>query len=136
MHPQYAILLLGTCSALVITGCKTPANYREQADRSAYAIVNNARKGVTKEETAFTIDPPSVTLRRKLITLQDLPAYSAATLGTRELTPPPLWPSDALPPLQTTTNAVALHQSDDGTVELSLLDAIQIAARNSYPKFL
>jgi len=133
LHKQGSLhCFVAVCSVVtVLTGCRTPADYRQQADQAAYAIVENTRKTVSDEEGPFSIEPPALALRRRLIAAQDLPAYSAATLSTQELTPPPHWPTAALSLPQESTNSIPIHWTPDGAVELSLLDALQIAARNS-----
>jgi len=120
-----------TLSCAMLTGCRTPAHYRAQADRVATTAVDATRNSVIGSDEAFTIERPAITLRRRLMAVQDLPAHSAATLSTHELTPPPHWPTEAHPVPPDSTNVVSVLWNQDDTVELSLQDALQIAARNS-----
>ncbi len=135
MKPFTAIQSLVTLSALgalALTGCRTPAGYREQADSVATAIVDRARRDVTGKAESFHIERPAVTLRRRLMAMQDLPAHSAATLSAHELVHPSHWPGSAYPLPPESTNAVPVRWTRDGSIEISLLDALQIAARNSH----
>jgi outer membrane protein TolC len=129
-HNQCLLLGFAATCMMMLAGCRTPAHHREAADTSAYGIVDAARQGISStNESAFCVEPPAITLRRRLITMQGLPAHSRATLGASELTAPPHWPQTE--PRGTETNLLAVHWTQTGGVELSLLDALQIAARNS-----
>ncbi len=132
MKTAIATLLTLTVTApLLLTGCRTPADYREQADRTATTIVDATRNEVIGASEPFQIEPPAVTLRRRLMAMQDLPAHSAATLGAHELEPPAHWPQEAHPLPQAETNTIPVRWAEDGAVEIGLIDALQIAARNS-----
>ena len=124
-------LVLAGLGTLALTGCRTPAGYREQADSVASTIVDDTRRDITGEDQPFRIETPAVTLRRRLLAMQDLPAHSAATLSAHELERPAHWPDGAYPLPRETTNAVPVRWAHDGAIEISLLDALQIAARNS-----
>ena len=118
-------------AAIFLNGCRTAAEYRKEADETAYNIVEDTRRAVLdKNQTAFNIEPPSITLRRRLIAMQDLPAYSSATLGLDELEKPQHWP-EHISNTHSATNDAGVLLTNDGTIELSLLDALAIAARNS-----
>jgi outer membrane protein TolC len=130
-RPNFFIII--TIVTIVgIAGCRTPEHYRAQADRVAYDIIDATRATEIESHDSFSIATPEVTLRRRLIAMQDLPAYSRATLSARELEQPPHWPDNLQSPATAETNQVAVLWLSDGTVSLSLLDALQIAARNSH----
>jgi len=113
-----------------ITGCRTPAEHRRLADKTAYTIVEATRSDVLNaQQVPFCIEKPSVTLRRRLIAMQNLPAYSSATLSMQELKKPQHWPKAILSDAKQNTTTVSWTK--DNTIELSLLDSLQIAARNS-----
>jgi len=77
------------------SGCRTPQEYRKQADKSAYTIVDTTRRNILKNnQNKFNIESPEITLRRRLIALQDLPAYSSATLSSDEMEKPKHWPEN------------------------------------------
>jgi len=129
--PIVSILVMTAMGMPVLTGCRTPAGYRDQADRVASTIVDNTRRDITGADESFRIETPAVTLRRRLQAMQDLPAHSAATLSAHELEHPPHWPEGAYPLPPESTNTVPVLWAQDGTIEITLLDALQIAARNS-----
>lgn len=122
----YLLLLL---PVLILTGCKTPAEYRMEADRAATAIIRNTQEEVLDESGEFTIERPSDILRRRLLIEQDLPYYGEPSLGAGYLTPPPHWPdtdsSGSPPPFK---SPVSLESG--GTLRLSLVQALQVAALN------
>jgi outer membrane protein TolC len=137
MRTQTQILLLAPIllgCALFPTGCRTPAEHSAKADRTAYRIVDDTRQaldGDVDTSEPLRIETAALTLRRRLIEMQMLPAHSAATLGSAELESPPHWPT--FPAASAAeTNGVPLRWADDGTIEITLLDAIQIAARNRH----
>ena len=130
-YKQIALITVLLVSAFV-TGCRTPAEHRKLADKTAYAIVEDARSDVLQmEQDLFCIERPSITLRRRLIAMQDLPAYSTATLSMQELEKPQHWPESIISDEQQQTNSAVVRWNTDDSIELSLLDALQIAARNS-----
>ncbi len=133
IEPRKFIFLVALAGCLALTGCRTPDCHREEADRTAYSIIDAARKSLEEEVDVtekLRVEAPAVTLRRRLIEIQMLPAYSSATLGSSELEPAPHWP-ELIPKYAAETNTVPLRWSaDNGPISIALLDAIQIAARN------
>jgi len=122
-----ATLLLGT---LVAAGCRSPGQYREKADKVADNIIAQKQQEATGKTEPLEVERPSDILRRRLIEAQNLPVSSTASLGTDQLKPIAHWPKDSYPS--------ELHSADanipiDPNTELkiSMLDALQIAARNS-----
>lgn len=127
------IALLSLTTAL-LCGCRSPASHRAQADKAAYGIVEQTRAGIGKPEP-FTLEPPSVTLRRRLMLDQQLPRSGPASLGTGDLKPVRHWPDPAYPGgpgAASPTNAAAATNAPGVTI--TLLDALQIAAGQS-PRF-
>jgi outer membrane protein TolC len=88
------------------SSCRTPDGHRARADRRAYDAIEAAQVEVLGRAEPFSIDAPADTLRRRLMLDQHLPG-----------TPAP----DAGRPEPAVTNIL----------RLSLLDALQVAARNS-----
>jgi len=135
MKTNYYKLILpaiGAATIAVITGCRTPAEYRSEADSTAYTIVEETRKDVLqREQSEFDIESPEITLRRRLTSAQGLPAYSRATLSANELEKPQHWPEGVIPNTQSAANSSDTFMTKDGSVELTLIDALKIAARNS-----
>ncbi len=112
---------------LVLAGCRSPAGYRRQADRTAYEIVGRAQEQALHKTEPFAIEPPAETLRRKLLLDQDLPHAGPAARGTHDLPAIPHWPDAGAPPAPAPDPADALPDIS----RLALADALQIAARNN-----
>ncbi len=132
-HKHLASVVGVVSLTTLICGCRTPADYRKGADSAAYDIVEETRERVIDSgpQATFNVEPPADALRRRLIETQNLPAYGASSLGTDALEPPPHWPTLPTPQINPITNTIAGIWAINGTIELSLLDALQIAARNS-----
>jgi len=115
-----------------LVGCG-PAAYRRQADKAAYDIIRNQQQAALKKEEAFSIEPPSETLRRRLLLTQELPHSGAASLGADHLEPIAHWPEKlaAIDPVETDEDNTPAEEADSALLKLSLEDALQIAARNS-----
>ena len=121
--------LLG-CVLLVLTGCRSPSKHREKADEVAYDIVEAKQQEALGRTEPFSIERPSDILRRRLIEEQGLPVTGAASLGTDRLAPIPHWPDKDYPPDVSSPDAGILIESNR-PLRVSLLDALQIGARNS-----
>ena len=88
-----------------LAGCRSASSYRAEADRAATNLVRQARAARTGRTGPFSVERPSDTLRRRLMSGQGLPGTFAAA------TNPP-----AEPP---------------GGWKLSLVQALQVGSRNS-----
>ncbi len=60
-------------------GCRSPADYAGQADKAAATLIAKGQEKALGETVAFTIEPASDTLRRRLLHDQQLPGLAAAT---------------------------------------------------------
>ncbi len=125
-------ILLQTFLLLIfICGCKSPLQYRLEADRVANAIVENKLHELGKDED-FTIERPSDIFRRRLLIEQNLPVSGPASFGTDYLEPIDYWPDSnylepsfsEIPPL--------VELQPDRVPKLSMIEALQIGARNSF----
>jgi outer membrane protein TolC len=69
MHPRIlaGLLLFVTLTA----GCRSSEEWREDADREAYDLVQSRRTKLELDSGAFTIEPAADTLRQRLITGQE-----------------------------------------------------------------
>lgn len=121
-------LLILVC--LVTLGCKSPQDYREQADRVAYDHIAAARAESLGHAEPFTIERPEDTLRRRLLRDQNLPRASAASLGARDIEPIKQWPNDNYLTRPSVGEPVNVETSD-GAVTLTLFQALQVGAANS-----
>jgi outer membrane protein TolC len=121
----------GLCAIMVcIAGCMTPQKHREAADKAAYSIIKEGQKAAGKVEP-FGIERPSDILRRRLLKEQNLLTTGAASLGTDELDPIKFWPEPDEPNTTGSSDArIAVVNGE--AVKLTLLDALEVGARNSF----
>jgi outer membrane protein TolC len=117
--------------ACLLSGCKSAREHREEADEAAYNIVEEKQKAALGRTEPFTIEKPSDTFRRRLLLGQNLPYSHPASLGTHSLEPIKHWPdSDYLEKERAEADRVVDIDAGE-PVRIALLDALQIAARNS-----
>lgn len=121
---------LGVCVALALCGCRTPAEHREKADKAADKIIEQKQQEALGKTEPFTIERPSDILRRRLIEEQGLQISGEASLGTDKLTPIKYWPDDTYPP-ESSSPDVNIPIEPNQPVRLSLIDALQVGARNN-----
>ncbi len=118
---------------LSLWGCRSPEQYREQADDVAYGIIAEKQEEALGKTEEFTIEPPADTLRDRLLVEQDLPRVGPASLGTNELDPIENWPDDNyLDEDREGRPDSAAELGDTGPgLTLGLNEALQVAARNN-----
>lgn len=122
--------LLVASGGLVLAGCQSAASHRESADRAAAGIIAAKQQETFGEAEAFSIERPSQTFRERLMLDQQLVAFGAASYGTDALDRPRHWPR---------TRETEEHMDgfmpeparEGDAVELTLADALRIAATNS-----
>ncbi|MCH5377914.1 MAG: TolC family protein [Planctomycetes bacterium] len=124
-----AIALVIAAGGLI--GCKSPEQYREKADEVGSKIIDQKQIEALGKTEPFTIERPSDILRRRLLEVQDLPISSPASLGTDALEPIKHWPDDSYPPESSSTGP-DLAVEPNKPVKLSLLDTLQVGAKNSF----
>jgi len=113
----------------LVSSC-SPTWYRREADRCATGIIERERAEELGYENPFTVERPIDTLRRRLMIDQDLPVSSEAGLGTDQLERIPHWPEADYPP--TAPPDVGPPEPPlPEVLKLTLIDTLQIAARNS-----
>ncbi|HUU22542.1 MAG TPA: TolC family protein [Phycisphaerae bacterium] len=122
------IALLGA-SAGWLAGCQ-PADYRREADKAAYGIIERAQQQSLGRTEPFVLERPADALRRKLLLSHNLPHAGPASLGADALQPIAHWPEKdylvgaaAAPP--------QAPWQDQRPLVLSLTDALQVAARSN-----
>lgn len=93
-HFQTDWYLVGVMVAVVLSGCATPGGHREKIDRTALKIIEQKQLEALGHTEPFSLEPPELTLRKKLMLDQKLPYRSPASLGTKSLEPIPFWPKD------------------------------------------
>jgi outer membrane protein TolC len=118
---------LMACAGL-LAGCKSAAGYRHEADKAGYEIVRDAQRQALGRAGAFTVEPASDTLRRRLLLDHALPYSDPASLGSPDVKRIPQWP-DAGYGLASPTNPAPFASGQP--LHPTLLEALQIAARNS-----
>ncbi len=128
----FALLLL--CAILTAyCGCKSPEDYRKQADKVAENIIKEAQEQTLGSSPGIDIERPSDIFRRRLLSEQNLPYTSPASLGTDKLPRIEHWPEKDYPAESNASPLEPLSMLDGESVhKLSLLDALQIGARNNF----
>jgi outer membrane protein TolC len=122
--------LLITCLVFVQVGCRTPSEHRQEADKVASDIITEKQEEALGMTEPFSIERPSDILRRRLMTEQQLLYSSEASLGTDKLDRIEHWPKDEYPQAGSSPDA-NIPIDPDKPLKISLVDALQIGARNS-----
>ena len=111
-------------------GCQ-PSHYRLEADGVAKTIIQEKQQQALGKTEAFSIERPSDILRRRLLIQQNLPHAGEASLGTDKLTPIEHWPEKGYP--KATLSPDQITSLEPGKpLKLTLMEALQIGARNSF----
>ncbi len=127
----YLLVLLLFSFILVHLGCKSPLEYRSEADKVAADIITAKQKEALGEIEPFSIERPRDILRRRLLKQQDLTVSSEASLGIDQLKPVEHWPDPNYLQAESSGNTEDLPIEPNKPVKLSLLQALQVGARNS-----
>jgi outer membrane protein TolC len=118
-------------SLAVIAGCKTPNEYQKDADKVSYDIIQQKQMESLGRQESFTIDRPSDILRRRLLDGQGLTTSGPWSYGTDRLDTIPHWPDPAYPRDEKELDPL-VELIGDKPIKLTLLEALQIGARNSF----
>lgn len=113
------------------SGCQSPADYRKEADTTASQIIRAQQQQALGKIEDFAISRPSDILRRRLLEGQGLPYSGPASLGTDKLEPIEHWPEDGYPGAIEQLDPIVILEPDM-PVKLTLMQALQIGARNSF----
>lgn len=116
---------------LVQAGCRSPAEYRDNANKVASDIIAAKQDEAFGKTEPLDIERPSDTLRRRLLTEQNLAVSSEASLGTDQLKTIEHWPEPNYPQATTSDSPLDLVVEPNKPVKLSLMEALQVGARNS-----
>ncbi len=125
-----ALLLVILPGGLFVNGCRSPEKFRENADKVADDIIKEKQKQALGKTEPLSIERPGDTLRRRLLGEQGLQYSSKASLGTDALTPVPNWPEENYPRDVSSPDA-NIPIASKQPLRISLVDALQIGARNS-----
>ena len=112
-------------------GCTKPADYRQQADQAAAKIIEQKQLEALGHSEAFTIERPADTLRRRILLASGLPYSGKASLGTSQLDPIEYWPEKDYPNSKPDAEPALGPWDDKQPQQLTLIEALQIAARNN-----
>lgn len=104
------------------------AYHRTQVDKVALDIITEKQQEALGDSAPFTLDAPADLLRRKLLIDQNLPTAGPASLGSSNLPAIDHWPKQNKPPV---AEQDGLSEAPRADKPLSLIDALQVAARNS-----
>ena len=137
--PVYGVGLRSTVSAALVlacvallgqAGCKSPGAYRKEADKTTYDIIKQKQHEAIGNVEDFTIERPSDTLRRRLLEGQNLQYSGQWSLGSDRLEKPEHWPQDDY--LKDMNLAPFVPLQGDEPITLTLVEALQVGARNSF----
>ncbi|MEJ2702179.1 MAG: TolC family protein [Sedimentisphaerales bacterium] len=116
---------------LLQVGCRTPAQYRKEADTVATDIIDAKQKEALGKTEPFTIERPSDILRRRLLEEQHLLYSSNASFGPDRLIRIQHWPEPNYPEATVDENLPKLTIEPNQPVRLTLVESLQVGARNS-----
>lgn len=117
----------------VLVGCRSSESYRKQADEAAYNIIDRQQKAVFDEKQKFDVRSPALQLRRQLLLDQHLPTSFAGSRGVRHIEAIPELENQQYLREETGEEAPPwLERTGEKPMKVTLKEALQIAARNSY----
>lgn len=123
-----AALALGLLPICLAPGCRSAQGYRRQADRVAYEAIEQKQQEALGRTEPLSVDSAADSLRRRLLLDQDLPHSGSASLGIYDLPESEYWDKGKHLPEQ---GEAEVPWAGADPLRLGLLDALQVAARNS-----
>ena len=126
---RWPLLLLAL--AMLLSGCKSPTDYRDEADKVAHEIISDAQMQALGHAEDFFLERPSDILRRRLMTEQNLRYTGKESLGVDQLETDEHWP-DPNYVMPTTDSERIVEVPKAEPLRISLVEALQISARNSF----
>lgn len=124
------ILLMAAIGMIFLMGCATPQEYRQNADKTAYKIIEQKQMEALGRNEPFTVEQPADTLRRRLMIDQNILYSNPASLNTKELKPIEFWPKDNYLDASASVQSATIP-TVSGPLKITLMDALQIFAKNS-----
>ena len=112
-------------------GCQSPSEYRLKADKAAEGIIQEKTRQALGQAQELNIERPSDILRRRLLLEQGLPYATEASLGSDQLRPIEHWPETNYPEAKSSLDPILLLEKDQ-PLELSLVQSLEVGARNSF----
>ena len=132
LQSRFAALVVALCLTLFFqVGCQSPTEYRLEADKVASEIIQKKMQAIGRTEQ-FGIERPSDILRRRLLTEQNLTIAGPSSLGSDQLEPIEHWPEEDYPKAEPLLDPIAMLEEPNDPLQLSLMQALQIGARNSF----
>ncbi len=128
------LFLLFTITSTIVTvfsGCSAK-HHRLKADKTALSIIKKTQKDVLGKSDDFSIERPSDILRRRLLTEQELARYGNESLGTDAMKKIRHWPEKNYPAPIKSAETIIEVPADKTPVMLNFLQALQVAAENSF----
>ena len=123
--------LLLVLLVFVQAGCRSPSGYRTEADEVASDIITAKQKEALGRTEPFGVERPSDILRRRLLEGQNLAYTGQASLGTDQLEPIEHWPEEDYPRAVISDDDPKIPVDSNEPIKLSLMQALQVGARNS-----
>ncbi|UCG59964.1 MAG: TolC family protein [Phycisphaerales bacterium] len=123
--------VIGLLVLLTLMGCRSPSGHRANADKVASDIIQQKQLEALGETEEFGIERPSDILRRRLLEGQNLRYSSEASLGTDQLGPIAHWPEPNYPRAISSDGGPDFVVEPNKPVKLSLIQALEVGARNS-----
>ena len=117
-------------AVVLLAGCKSAVEHRQQADTVAADIITAKQQEALGRTEPFSIERPSDILRRRLLIDQNLPYSSQASLGADQLPLIEHWPEPNYPYASGGADVNLLIEPNQ-PVRLKMVDALQVAAQNS-----
>ncbi|MCF7955739.1 MAG: TolC family protein [Phycisphaerae bacterium] len=117
--------------AVIMAGCMEPAQHRKKADEAAYNIIKYKQIENMGQPELFSLARPSDLLRRRLLTDQGLQFPDETSLGSDKLPHIEHWPDPEYLKAHP-DNKSPRPFVDVKLMKISLIDALQIGARNSF----
>ncbi|MBN1126265.1 MAG: TolC family protein [Sedimentisphaerales bacterium] len=127
---KFLLLFLFPLYLLLMVGCRSPKEYRIEADNVAYNVITSSQNEALGRIEPFSIERPSTILRRRLLENQNLHTSGPWSYGSDKLDKIDFWPEDDYPPQTDLDPTVILEQAKP--VKLTLFEALQIGAQNSF----
>ncbi|MBE0534194.1 MAG: TolC family protein [Phycisphaerae bacterium] len=137
---RWRCILLLALMLVVPSGCKSPTDYRMEADNVAYDIVQEKQDEALGQTERFTIVRYSDLLRHRLIACQNLPVSMEASSGVPYLAHVEHWPDpnylvprhspDVLVNEQRELDPLSVLPHEP--VRIGLMQALQIGAYNNF----
>ncbi len=127
----YIIILMLFTLVFIVAGCQSPSRHRIKADKVAIDIIKEKQSQILGNAQEFTIERPSDILRSRLLTEQHLQYSCEASLGSDRLKAPENWPEKEYPKENVLSETLMLLDGNR-PLKISLIQALQIGARNSF----